>query len=146
MDEIDSPDVARVFQGYPESMRQKLLRLRQIVLDTASEIEGVDAVEETLKWGEPSYITKEGSTIRMGWKEKTPGQYAIYFNCNSSLVETFKAVYGEVFTFEGKRAIVFWRKRRNPSRRVEALHFAGINVPSREAPAAAGGVTTAANW
>ena len=106
MDEIDSPDVARVFQGCPESMRQKLLRLRQIVLDTASEIEGVDAVEETLKWGEPSYITKGGSTIRMGWKEKTPGQYAIYFNCNSSLVETFKAVYGEVFTFEGKRATV----------------------------------------
>ena len=57
--------------------------------------------------GEPSYITKGGSTIRMGWKEQTPGQYAIYFNCNSSLVETFKAVYGEVFTFEGKRAIVF---------------------------------------
>ena len=99
--------MARVFQGYPESMRQKLLRLRQIVLDTASEIEGVDAVEETLKWGEPSYITKGGSTIRMGWKEETPGRYAIYFNCNSSLVETFKAVYGEVFTFEGKRAIVF---------------------------------------
>ena len=43
----------------------------------------------------------------MGWKGKTPGRYAIYFNCNSSLVETFKAVYGEVFTFEGKRAIVF---------------------------------------
>ncbi len=107
MMEIVNPDVSRVFESYPESMRGKLLRLRKIVLETASETEGVDAVVETLKWGEPSYITKGGSTVRIGWKEKTPGQYAIYFNCNSSLVETFKAVYGEAFTFDGKRAIVF---------------------------------------
>ena len=107
MMEIVNPDVSRVFESYPESMRGKMLRLRKIVLETASETEGVDAVVETLKWGEPSYITKGGSTVRIGWKEKTPGQYAIYFNCNSSLVETFKAVYGEAFTFDGKRAIVF---------------------------------------
>ena len=107
MMEIVNPDVSRVFESYPESMRGKMLRLRKIVLETASETEGVDAVVETLKWGEPSYITKGGSTVRIGWKEKTPGQYAIYFNCNSSLVETFKAVYGEVFAFDGKRAIVF---------------------------------------
>ena len=107
MIEIVNPDVSRVFESYPESMRGKMLRLRKIVLETASETEGVDAVVETLKWGEPSYITKGGSTVRIGWKEKTPGQYAIYFNCNSSLVETFKAVYGEAFTFDGKRAIVF---------------------------------------
>ena len=107
MMEIVNPDVSRVFESYPESMRGKMLRLRKIVLETASETEGVDAVVETLKWGEPSYITKGGSTVRIGWKEKTPAQYAIYFNCNSSLVETFKAVYGEVFTFDGKRAIVF---------------------------------------
>ena len=31
----------------------------------------------------------------------------MYFNCNSSLVDTFKEVYGDVFTFEGNRAIVF---------------------------------------
>ena len=107
MMEIVNPDVSRVFESYPESMRGKLLHLRKIVLDTASETEGVDAVVETIKWGESSYITKGGSTVRIGWKEKTPGQYAIYFNCNSSLVETFKAVYGEVFAFDGKWAIVF---------------------------------------
>ena len=31
----------------------------------------------------------------------------VCFNCNTSLVNTFKAVYGDVFTFEGNRAIVF---------------------------------------
>ena len=107
MAKIENPEVARVFDGYPEPMRNKMLRLRQIVLDTASETEGVDTLEETLKWGEPSYLAKDGSTIRMDWKARTPNQYAMYFNCNSSLIATFKDVYGDVFTFEDNRAIVF---------------------------------------
>ena len=107
MSEIENPDVARVFEGYPEPMRKNMMLLRQLVLDTASEMEGVNALEETLKWGEPSYLTKGGSTIRMDWKERVPDRYAMYFNCNSSLVDTFKEVYGDVFTFEGNRAIVF---------------------------------------
>ena len=41
MSKIDNPEVARVFDGYPEPMRKKMMRLRQLVLDTASETEGV---------------------------------------------------------------------------------------------------------
>ena len=52
MPEIENPDIARVFEGYPESMRGKMMRLRQLVLDTASEADGVNSLEETLKWGE----------------------------------------------------------------------------------------------
>ena len=70
MSKIENPEVARVFDGYPEAIRKKMMRLRQLVLDTASETEGVDAPEETLKWGEPSYLTKGGSTIRMDWKTR----------------------------------------------------------------------------
>ena len=43
----------------------------------------------------------------MDWKDKTPDQYAMYFNCNTSLVDTFKEVYGDTFKFAGNRAIVF---------------------------------------
>ena len=107
MDSIENPNVAQVFDSYPEPMRTKMLRLRQIVFEAAAETEDVAAVEETLKWGEPSYLTKSGSTIRMDWKRKSPHQYALYFNCNTSLVDTFKALYRSFFTFEGKRAIVF---------------------------------------
>lgn len=98
--------MARVFDDYAEPMRTKMTRLRQLALDSASETEGVNALEETLKWGEPSYLTKGGSTIRMNWKDRTPDRYAIYFNCNTSLVETSKEVHGDVFTYEGNRAIV----------------------------------------
>ena len=107
MFKIENPAVARVFDGYPEPMRKKMMRLRELVLDTASETEGVDALEETLQWGEPNYLTKDGSTLRMDWKDRAPIQYRMYFNCNTSLVDTFKEVYANVFMFEGNRAIVF---------------------------------------
>ena len=92
MDRIESPNVAHVFDSYPGAMRKKMLRLRQIVFESAAETEGVAAVEETLKWGEPSYLTTGGSTIRVDWKQKSPHQYALNFNCNTSLVDTFKAL------------------------------------------------------
>jgi hypothetical protein len=101
------PKVNEVFQKYPDSVKDKMDHLRKLVLTTAEEIKGLEQLEETLKWGEPSYLTKHGSTVRMDWKEKTPDQYAIYFKCTSKLVPTFKAIYGDIFTFEGSRAIVF---------------------------------------
>jgi len=106
--QIDTnPDVELVFSNYPDLVRKKLLKLRMIILETAREIEGVSNLDETLKWGEPSYLVKKGSTIRIDWKEKKPGQYAIYFKCTSRLVPTFKMVYGNIFRFEGDRAIIF---------------------------------------
>ena len=60
-----------------------------------------------MKWGEPSYLVKKGSTIRMDWKAKSPDQYAMYFKCTSKLVPTFREVYGETFSYENNRAIVF---------------------------------------
>jgi len=43
-----------VFNTYPNGIKKKLLLLRQLILDTASETEGVGDLEETLKWGQPS--------------------------------------------------------------------------------------------
>lgn len=80
--------------------------IREMILAEAKE-NGLGEVEETLKWGEPSYLVKGGSTVRYDWKEKSPDQYAIYFNCNTKLVDTFKELYGDKFRFEGNRAIVF---------------------------------------
>lgn len=107
MKKIDSSEVVEVFNNYPASMRKKLMFLRQLVLETASETEGVGEVEETLKWGEPSYLAKGGSTIRMDWKSASPDQYAMYFNCKTKLVDTFKEIYGDRLKFEGNRAIIF---------------------------------------
>ena len=107
MELISDPKVAIVFSNYPNSVKQQLLYLRNLVINVASEIDGLEKLEETLKWGEPSYLTKKGSTVRMDWKAKTPNQFAIYFKCTSKLVPTFKTIYKDKFNFEGNRAIVF---------------------------------------
>lgn len=103
-------DVAAVFESYPAIIRPRLLALRQLILDTASATEGVGEIEEALRWGEPSYLTtetKSGSTIRIGSVRGSEDQYAVYFNCQTTLVATFRQMYPDLFAFSGNRAIVF---------------------------------------
>ena len=107
---ISDPKVAAAFNVFPPVTRKKLMRLRMLIFDVAKETEGVGELEETLKWGQPSYLTKKpkcGSTIRIGREKKTEGDYAIYFKCQTSLVATFKELYKEEFRYEGNRAILF---------------------------------------
>jgi len=100
-----NPKVATVFDNYPEGFPDKLVYLRQLIITTAEEI-GIPELEETLKWGQPSYLAKKGSTIRLGYK-KSNNHYAIYFKCTSKLVPTFKEIYGDTFNYEKNRAIEF---------------------------------------
>jgi hypothetical protein len=98
--------VKQKFETYPENIAVLLGKIRNLIFSVAKQ-EGITDLTETLKWGEPSYISKLGSTIRFDWKTKYPEKYCIYFNCKTSLIETFKEVYGDTFTYEGNRAIVF---------------------------------------
>jgi len=104
---ITDPAFETKLANYPDFVRDRLLFLRELVLETAKKIPEVEKLEETLKWGEPSFVTKNGSTLRMDWKKNTPNQYQIYFKCTSRLVETFKIVFGERFNYEKNRAIIF---------------------------------------
>lgn len=108
------PKFEEVFANYPDFVRDKMQFLRELVIETAEEIEEISTLEETLKWGEPSFLTKNGSTLRMDWKAKTPDQYAMYFKCTSRLVDTFRMVFDHKFKFEGKRAIVFQLNQKIP--------------------------------
>ena len=102
--------VAELFKNYPKEIQQCLFVIRQLILDLADSNKQVGAIEETIKWGEPSYITSKanyGSTIRLSWKKINPEQYAVYFNCKTTLVDTFKEIYSAIFKYEGSRGIIF---------------------------------------
>lgn len=43
----------------------------------------------------------------MSWKKSKPSQYAVYFNCQTPLVDSFRTMFPRDFAFEGNRAIVF---------------------------------------
>ena len=119
MNKISDQDVAAVFDAYPAKVRTKLMKLRSLVLAVASGSPEIKTIDETLKWGEPSYITKQGSTLRMDWKPAKPDEYALYFNCNTSLIDTFKELFSDCFTFSGNRAILFGLTDQLPLRQLK---------------------------
>lgn len=109
MDTTMHPAVAEKIQGYPEDIRNRLLFLRQLILTVAEETDGVEGLQETLKWSQPSFVSKSGSTVRIDWNAPTPDRYFMFFHCQTQLVETFRELYEGLFEFEGNRAIVFHR-------------------------------------
>uniref|UniRef100_UPI002F3F37FA DUF1801 domain-containing protein n=1 Tax=Aminobacter sp. NyZ550 TaxID=2979870 RepID=UPI002F3F37FA len=101
--------VAVAFAAFPAPVRARLLDIRRLILSTAAETSGVGPLTETLKWGEPAYLTEtsgSGSTIRLGWPKPGGRTCAVYFNCQTTLVESFRAHFGETFAYQGNRALL----------------------------------------
>jgi hypothetical protein len=91
-------------------MRRRLLHLRELIFAAAADLPGIGGLAETLKWGQPAYLTgkpKTGSTIRIDAFAGRDESYAMFFHCQSRLVESFRTLYPQSFAFEGKRALVF---------------------------------------
>lgn len=63
-----NPEIEIVFNKYPDPVRKKILNLRRLIIESAREIEEITSIEETLKWGEPSYLVEKGSTRRFIYK------------------------------------------------------------------------------
>lgn len=106
---ISNPAVSSVFASYPAPVKKRLLALRALILETAAATEGVSEIEETLKWGQPSYLTaksKSGTTIRIAQLKSDPSRYALFVHCQTNLIETISELYPDALTFDGKRAII----------------------------------------
>lgn len=100
--------VKDVFDSFSEPERAGLLALRSLILDTARSLPEVGALEETLKWGQPSYhttTTKSGTPLRLG-VPKTGG-FAIYVHCQTSVVSDFANQFPGDYAIEGNRAVHF---------------------------------------
>ena len=69
---------------------------------------GVGAVRETSKWGQPSYLPvkpRVGSTLRLG---QVGEDVAMFFHCQTTLVEEFRVTWGDRLRYQGRRALL-WR-------------------------------------
>ena len=109
-----SSEVAEVFAVVPEAPRERLLELRSLIFEVAQNTPQVGTIEETLRWGEPSYIpseTKSGTTLRIHWKARNPEYCALYVPCQTTLLDSFRTLHKEVpeqpLVFEGRRAVLF---------------------------------------
>lgn len=113
--------VAGVIAGYPKSARALLLEVRTLVLECAEALD-VGPLTETLKWGEPAYLTeatRSGTTVRIAWSAKAPEMLSVLFHCQTTLVDTFRTRFPEL-RYDGNRAIVLDLDQPLP---VEALRW-----------------------
>ncbi len=104
------PDaVTEALARYPGPVRARLLDVRALIFAVAEETPGVGPLTETLKWGEPAYLTeasRSGSTIRLGAVRSAPEAGAVLLNCKTSLIAEFRGQFADCLTFDGTRAIV----------------------------------------
>lgn len=109
MDGPDDPAVQAAFDAHPTAVRDRLLALRRLILETAGDTPGVGRIVETLKWGQPSYLTeapKSGTPVRLGAVRSHPEEAALFVHCGTSLIETYDSLYGDTLRFEGRRAVL----------------------------------------
>jgi hypothetical protein len=121
MKPFSDESVAAVFESYPAGTRKSLLTIRKLIFDTAKRTPGVGNITETLKWGQPSYLTtetKSGSIIRIDTLKLKPGSFAIYVHCQTTLIDSFKARFGDAFNYDGNRAIIFSETQCIPEEKV----------------------------
>lgn len=97
--------VALAFEAMPGDVRDALLPVRERLFAIA-DATGAGPLSETLRWGEPAYLTeatKAGSTVRLG---VSGGRAAVFFNCNTTLVDGFRSDFPETFVCVGNRALL----------------------------------------
>ena len=85
--------VRRAFDTFPAPVRHRLEEVRAMIFAAAQDA-GAGPLTETLKWGEPDYLTEasgSGSTIRLGQVRDDPGHAAVFVNCRTALADTFRA-------------------------------------------------------
>jgi hypothetical protein len=121
---FDNPAVAAVFKSYPKKLQGRLLFLRDLIYEIAAKTEGVGALEETLKWGSPSYLTtqsKSGTTLRIDRIGSQKGKYAMCVHCQTTLVGPFKKIYGDAFDYDANRGVILDEQDEIPVK--ELSHF-----------------------
>jgi hypothetical protein len=104
-----SAAVAEILRAYPKPVQEKVLALRALVYKIAEGTEGVGPLEETVRWGQASYLTiasKSGSMIRIDRYRKDDTRCALYFLCQTTLVDSFKEMFGNALAYEGNRALI----------------------------------------
>ena len=99
--------VADAFGAFPDPVRDQLLQARALIFDVVASHPELGHVEETLKWGQPSYnlpASKSGTPIRLGLTKS--GSAAVFTHCQTKVMAEFQAIADPSFEFDGNRAFL----------------------------------------
>ncbi|MFK7855360.1 MAG: DUF1801 domain-containing protein [Granulosicoccus sp.] len=108
MKKFSEPVVRKAYESLPAPHKRSAYQIRDLIWQTVGEIDLNCEVLETLKWGEPAYLPVKpriGSTVRVGQFDDQ--NLALYFNCQTMLVENFRSMFGDDMKYSKNRAVLF---------------------------------------
>lgn len=99
-----SQPVEAVFADWPQAVRDQAQLVRAMIYQVAEET-GSAPVEESLKWGQPSFSNgKAGTPLRLGLVPGSPLPLRIYVHCATTLIDQCRTRFSDL-TYEKNRAI-----------------------------------------
>ena len=119
--------VKAAFDAFPAESRAMALTLRDLIFSVAWDTPEVGQIEETLKWGQPSYLTPEtkaGSTLRIGVSKQ--GGAALFAHCATDIISTYAATFPGSDRIEGNRAVTFQQAEDIVPDRLRLLIYHGL--------------------
>lgn len=101
--------VRKAYDRFDALVAKRLLEIRLLILELAEQDDQIGKITETLKWGEPSYLTeqsKSGTTIRLSKVKDEANYCGIYVHCQTRLISEFRDSFADVLEFSGNRAVL----------------------------------------
>ena len=98
---------ADTIAAWPSNARAAAKSISQMIREEAEDAK-VGPLTETLKWGEPSFLTeatKAGTTVRLAWKPKKAEVLQVLVHCQTSLIDDWRGRFPDL-TFDGNRALL----------------------------------------
>ena len=102
---FQSPAIKLAFDAFDPSHRTMMLALRDLIFKTAASLP-VGRIEESLKWGQPSYTTPDtraATPIRLAVTKFD--RVAMLTHCQSTVMSDFRALAPPELQFDGNRAL-----------------------------------------
>ena len=104
MENASFPLLSRIAR-WPEPAQRTLWYCRAVFHDIAAKAE-IGPLDETLKWGQPSwrpYEPRTGSTLRMDWDLKFPNRLSLFVDCKTHLAARMRDLYPDLPENDGRR-------------------------------------------
>lgn len=118
-----------VFDNYSKGIKKSLLEVREIVLKTAAQNKEIGELDEVLRWGQPTFLTrktKSGTMIRIDQIKNEDHKIGIFFHCQSRVIEMIKLKYGDKLDYDGNRGVLFDTSKRLPKRVIKDCAFLAL--------------------
>ena len=97
--------VKAVIDTYPLPARDGTLRLRRLIFEVANSQPSAIPIEEALRWGQPAYLSQDGSTLRLGLHKQAA--FALFAHCQTRIIADYAQAFPGWDRIDGNRAVLF---------------------------------------